>query len=939
MTDRRQLSRRAFLTASSAATLGAAAVGLPRPAAAAVSPGAEPALRNGRIEASFGDRGLTAIRDVVLGHTIGLAGDRFTLDIDGAHLDGGQLTVTERRADTHSVSYRYISGPYTVDAVYELQPGWAFVSKALVVRVTGAAAYRIQSVQPLLASVGQPIESELPVRGGSYGVFLRFGGYGAFVTVQNPFLQWNRNGTGFSAGYQPDLDWQPAYGPFTTDRVLVGTYLLTGHSIPTQMVPQWQYLPDPGQAGAGSPMMDLAEWQAMTDCVAAFMLAPATPVRRVHVPWCENDFQIDVSAPGGMPEWQRIVDRAVSVGCRDMLCTPSDSAVLGPGQDSDDWGWEHITWLALSRQIRQGTWDPATDPIPAQVQALLDYARSKGIGLMAYVYPSIPYRQQWTVPGGHYTDSGIRDYQDWLLNNLITFARRTGISGFSFDYWWLNLPGGTSTYQQWHGCRRILQTLREQLPDVVIDGRQDYQNWGPWTWLAGSYPHPTGNDEQPESFRAFPDLHTDRVSANHERWAAWWYRTQNFCPTELAPGFMTHQTERYQPDGELRRDWDYLGWKYSVISSIGVAPLNNVVNMIPARDPDEFAAFSPGDAAWFRRWLDFTDQNREVLSAMRPIISQPMIGAVDGTAAIRDDHGFVFLFNPNHRMLDAEFTLDTAIGLTAPGTYLLREHHPREGLLIGKPGTGTWSAGDTITVPMAGAEARVLEVIPYSGGSQPLLFGATGTVTLTGQTAAASDAAGPAGHTVPVSVLLPNTRRIDALTVNGHSVPFTRTGNLLTTQARFAGTAFDHDQQLGKYDPAFTGGTVSANFTVPARIADQLRSRQQAWPVAYTPQELEATWLGPQRLLLFVNIAEPSDGMPVSMMLDGQPVTLNKAYNSIYPNDPGQTFLGWYTDISSLTLDTPHTVSVTIPPTQPGQFQGLFVQNVETEYTTALASQ
>ena len=32
------------------------------------------------------------------------------------------------------------------------------------------------------------------------------------------------------------------------------------------------------------------------------------------------------------------------------------------------------------------------------------------------------------------------------------------------------------------------------------------------------------------------------------------------------------------------RDWDYLGWRYSLLSSIAVAGWNNVLNMIPARD-------------------------------------------------------------------------------------------------------------------------------------------------------------------------------------------------------------------------------------------------------------------------------------------------------------------------------------------------------------------
>ena len=80
------------------------------------------------------------------------------------------------------------------------------------------------------------------------------------------------------------------------------------------------------------------------------------------------------------------------------------------------------------------------------------------------------------------------------------------------------------------------------IPDIVIDGRQAYQNYGPWSWLAGSYPHPTSTDEQPESFISFPDLKLDRVSADRERYTAYRYRNYEFAPSEIVPGFITHQT-------------------------------------------------------------------------------------------------------------------------------------------------------------------------------------------------------------------------------------------------------------------------------------------------------------------------------------------------------------------------------------------------------------
>ena len=122
--------------------------------------------------------------------------------------------------------------------------------------------------------------------------------------------------------------------------------------------------------------------------------------------------------------------------------------------------------------------------------------------------------------------------------------KKTGIGGYSFDYTFLNYPG-KSVYRQWKGWCRVMEALRSRFPDIIIDGRQTYQYYGPWSWLAGSYPHPTSTDEQPQSFVPFPDLHFDRASANRTRYTNYRFRIRDYCPAWLMPGYMTHQTPRF----------------------------------------------------------------------------------------------------------------------------------------------------------------------------------------------------------------------------------------------------------------------------------------------------------------------------------------------------------------------------------------------------------
>jgi hypothetical protein len=561
----------------------------------------------------------------------------------------------------------------------------------------------------------------------------------------------------------------------------------------------------------------------------------------------------------------------------------------------------------------------------------LDYAKSKNVKLVAYVYPTLPFAGNpgWLV-GDHKENASLanREFQDWLIKELLAFYRRTGIGGYSFDYTWLDLPGAIE-YSQWWGWRRIMETLRASEPNIVMDGRQRYQAYGPWVWLAGSYPHPTSTDEQPESFTPFPDLHFDRVSADRERYTAYLYRSDDFCPPELMPGFIGHQTARNDDDGQRvnssfrQRDWDYLGWRYSLISSIAVAGLNNVINMIPARDLAENRLFSQADVHFFHHWLEWADQNCAYLLSTRFILGQPQVGKVDGTSALVGSHGYIFLFNPNARKLNAGLKLDKSIGLAGSGDFLVRELYPQEGKLVGKTGAGFWSYGDEVSLPMEGASSVVWEVAPAPRRlAQPLLFNAPGNASLSGGQLTLSGVRGEAGTTCDVEVLLPPGDHVTTVLANGHSEQSSQTGRAVTIRLHFQGVSFSHMQQVGTFDPNFAGGTFRGSFSVPQWVFDQLQARQKVWPIPWTQEDLKTTWLAPQRLLLFVQIAEPSDRMSVRMTLNGTPAELQKAYSSVRPN-PG-SFVGFYADVSNLHPGHDYNVELTLPALRPGQFQGLF---------------
>ena len=911
-------------------------------------------LDNGRIRAEFNDHGLVSLGAPKTGRMLTFSADPSVVTIDGTTVDIGRLGPAEIEMTPAKVAYRYTRDPYTFDVVYELKPARDFLTKQISVTTARSRVFRVNEVQLLETELGRTIAEELRLKNGSFGAICRFfpadasagPAWSVFFLLQNPFMAWTRRGSSVLVTYAPDLDWSRDYGAFASDRLCIGLTELQGTRFPAKAVPEWAFVPDYEKLLRGSPWIDVAESNALVECVRAFLLYFPGRSVRVHIPWCENDYQIDVGTPEGVEEYKRIMDRAAELGVTHLLYTPGNSTLSRLEDNADSWGWENVLWFGLGQKIRKGEWDPRRDEVPAGLRAMLDYAASKNLKLMAYAYPSLPFLQDpaWTAWAGpnaatSSADTGLRSFQDWWLNKLLGFMKTTGAAGYSFDHWWIALDKASSKYAQWYGCRRILEGLRRDAFDAVVDGRQQYQGFGPWTWLAGTYPHPSLTDEQPESFKAFPDLHTDRVSANRQRFAAWTYRVERLTPPEIMPGFITHQSERNDDKEVMRRDrfrprdWDVLGWKYSLLSSIGTAPFNHVVNFIPARDPEEFAALSDEDKAWFRKWLDWTDENARFLHALRPIIGPPMAGRVDGTAAVVEDRGIVFLYNPNPGRKEARFKLDPSIGLTKGETLMIKELFPEEGRLVGSA-EGLWTYGSEVALTLPGREAAVLEVFPAPAEiTEPILFNVRGTAKLVSTQIVLAGVTGETGTRRPIVVRVPEKTRVRSLSVNGVGYPFKADKGIVTATVRFAGKAFSRSQSAGEVPADFGGGIYKARISVPARVFTQLAERKKAWPVSYTEDDLRAPWLGSWRLLLHIPIIEGTDAMDVSLKINGLPVEVLKAYNSVYPHAAERTFIGHYADLSRIRPDSPCDLEVSLPTLEPGRFEGVFFENVETEYT------
>jgi hypothetical protein len=304
-------------------------------------------LFNDGIRAEFAGAHLAALIDLHSGFSIRFADETFSLTVDGDKIDPKSLVPGNVQSDRQRFVCSYRGLHFNVKVIYELRFGWRFLSKQIVLEPLTIADYRVNEIEAFAAGIAPSVRDEFPLSRGSWGMLLRFAGdgavsskpaFGAFFVYQNPFNVWKKDGQAIAASYAPEIDWRSTYGPYISDRFCIGLYPLSGTVFPARAVPEWTLVSDYQDYLAESPRIDMAEADALVECVRSFLLYRPQKGVRVHVPWCENDYQIDVANQEGWQEYKRIIDRAVELGCQYTLFTPANSDLSSPEENRDAWG-------------------------------------------------------------------------------------------------------------------------------------------------------------------------------------------------------------------------------------------------------------------------------------------------------------------------------------------------------------------------------------------------------------------------------------------------------------------------------------------------------------------------------------------------------------------------------------------------------------------------
>lgn len=648
----------------------------------------------------------------------------------------------------------------------------------------------------------------------------------------------------------------------------------------------------------------------------------------------------------------------------------------------------------MNGNFRRGSWRPGSDPLPPTVSSMMDYFKSKGVRPTAYFYPILNFQ----TPGSDLDKSWLYSYtgvsgqraslasvqlQDYLITSLSAFMNQTGAIGFAWDYTFFS-DTNNSYYSQWKGWQRVTNSLRHLHPDMVCDNRQEAHMYGPWYQLAGSYSEPIAGDENPESYgAALASLSTDHVLANNLRLVNYIYR-QQLLPNARIPGFIFHQPERQFDNntgtdpGHMQvwtrwhvRDFDHPGWKYSVWSTVGTAACNLITANIPARDLEEHEKFNAADVRWWQQTYDWVDSNLRYLKKTQAIpgYGSPSVMEVDGTAAMDGDEGFLFLFSSGPLQRTATLHVDEMIGLSnasASWSWLVTELYPGQGE---HSPVAIWEHGQTVKVEVGGTQVRVLQLRRLQAGRLQTKVPALADVAedvwafnLSYSRAAivsgvmrVESATALAG--TEVRAMVAARVKTSSVMINGQPVPLTipfapctdvglKGWSCATVALKAQGTAIAWSQPATDTSPSpdFAGGWFNSTFTISSEILAQLLRSQAEYPIDWTHEDMDATWLATNRLLMYPYIVHPLASMkPMEAWVDGKPLAMLPAYNSRGNNDSKGCFLGFYANMTGVDIaaDVQHTLALLMDlsalPKPVGSFLGVFWQNTVNEYTAEFA--
>ena len=332
------------------------------------------------------------------------------------------------------------------------------------------------------------------------------------------------------------------------------------------------------------------------------------------------------------------------------------------------------------------------EPAGSAAEEIMTYARSKGLrvgyymgcaagnleyGATAFNFPlDAPISWKKTDIGGDTLGENCiasSEYRRWALQVIGNTIERYEISLWGWDpgpgnalFCCSDSHGHTANggaYAGWQSSVEMVSELGKKFAGTKFVGFYGTKEFGPWG-LRNFYQH-EGYFEQQLEFGAgvYPDLSSDRQTANGIRMQAWWSQNFRFLPAEMNHTLVGRLSQYCMDSIELSEPWDRWGWQYSLLSAISVGS-SVTLGIIP----NEVSAVK-GMKEFYEFWIRWAREKQHLLESDRATGSQVRGGSVDVHFRVSGGHGVIFFANPGPRSSAFDFRLTSDYGFQPEYEY------------------------------------------------------------------------------------------------------------------------------------------------------------------------------------------------------------------------------------------------------------------------------
>ena len=362
------------------------------------------------------------------------------------------------------------------------------------------------------------------------------------------------------------------------------------------------------------------------------------------------------------------IDAVAMIGCDTILLNP-----LFPNKIPDE--NENSFWELF--------------PEHTYAEKILLYARNKGLKIGMYTGTAgndkygnssmIGYadNHQWKkidICGNVSEENCIADdeFVDWYIKVQINTIEK-----YHLEVWaWDPGPGnaffchsdrhghlpGKGAYKGFRNTLKIMKALKEAVPGLYFQGFHGNKEYGLWGFKYIDQHEAYWENEVYVMNPVFDDLSVDRVTADNIRQQSAWNYYFRFMPATMNHG-IAHRMLQSNWMGLLELDsvFDYIGWKFALLSSIAYG--GPITNTIVPRNPESIKDY----IAFYREWIAFAKENFKYSKYTIPFGSQVGCG-IDAVSKIKDNNGYIFMFNPFPENIEFEFKIDRRIGFVNDGS-------------------------------------------------------------------------------------------------------------------------------------------------------------------------------------------------------------------------------------------------------------------------------